>query len=101
MKVLAALLDERLEPLATALGLKSPAAVQKWRDGARARLEEAGPQGEVASPSTEASSTGDLAQVRSLNANYMAKLQDQKVTTLSQLAALSDDALRRLPERWA
>ena len=90
LEALAALSDERLEPLATSLGLKSPAAVQKWRDGARTRLEEAGPRSEVAS------SNGDLAQIRSLNANYMAKLQDQKITTLSQLAALSDDALETL-----
>ena len=90
LEALAALADERLELLATAIGLKSPAAVQKWRDGARARLEEAGSRSEVAS------SNGDLAQIRSLNANYMAKLQDQKITTLSQLAALSDDALEVL-----
>ena len=103
LEALAALADERLEPLATALGLKSPAAVQKWRDGARARLEEAGSRSEVASSAeevassnSEAPSNGDLAQVRSLNANYMAKLQDQKITTLSQLAALSDDALETL-----
>ncbi len=90
LEALAALTDERLEPLSTTLGLKSPAAVQKWRDGARTRLEEAGSQSEVAS------SNGDLAQIRSLSANYMAKLQDQKITTLSQLAALSDDALETL-----
>ena len=103
LEALAALSDERLEPLATAIGLKSPAAVQKWRDGAKARLEEAGSQREVASSAeevasfnSEVTSNGDLARIRSLNANYMAKLQDQKVTTLSQLAALSDDELETL-----
>ena len=100
LEALVALPDERLEPLAAALGLKSPAAVQKWRDGARAHLKEAGSRSEVASSSTEVSSNGDLAQVRSLNANYMAKLQTKKSPPSPNSRRSRTTPWRRLPGKW-
>lgn len=90
LQALAALTDDQLEPLATAVGLKSPAAITKWRDGAR-ELDAA------AKTETAASAAGDdLTQIKALNANYAAKLREQGIAHVKTLADLSDEAAEEL-----
>jgi NADH:ubiquinone oxidoreductase subunit C/predicted flap endonuclease-1-like 5' DNA nuclease len=90
LQALAALTDEQLEPLATAVGLKSPAAVTKWRDGAREIV------AATKTPEVAPSGGDDLTQIKALNANYATKLREQGITQVKMLADLSDEAAEEL-----
>lgn len=113
--MLAALPDDKLDALATAIGLKSPVAIKKWREGARELVssaptaEEQGSEvrdqgSEKPTPDTRPptpdpqppTADSDLTQIRALNATYAAKLQEQGITSLGALAQLSDAQAEQL-----
>ena len=92
---LAQVTDEEAEELAGKLGLKSVAAVKKWREGARALVAEGGGERSTA-PAGEEAPERELHEVRSLNPSYAEKLKAQGVATANELAALSEEEAEAL-----
>lgn len=99
VEALAGLDDERLEPLATALGLKSPVAVQRWHDGARELLAAPAKESTENEAEDETKGNGDLSRIKTLNANYAARLRKVGISTLEALAGLTDEGLEPLASR--
>lgn len=93
---LAGLGDERLEPLAQALGLKTPVPVERWRESAKALVAEAGvaakPEtGQPAAPTLE----DDLTRIEGVTADDAAKLKARGIKTFARIAKLNDKAAEK------
>lgn len=102
VQALAELDDEQVEALAAKLGLRSAAAVKKWREGARQLLHEresSEPPSPTAEPPASSEAPGnDLTRISGIGEAYLKLLAAHGVRSLRQLAALTDEEVARIEE---
>ncbi|CAN5489236.1 hypothetical protein BH24DEI1_BH24DEI1_13400 [soil metagenome] len=97
---LAGLPDERLGPLALALGLKTPVPLQRWCEGARALLAESGKASPAPKPHAEAKPAvpvqeDDLTRIEGVSKDDEAKLKARGIKTFARIAKLNDKAAEK------
>jgi NADH-quinone oxidoreductase subunit C len=97
-ETLAKLPDEKLDALASALGLKTKVPIERWRDGARALLAEAekeAPSEAKLAPKPAAVQEDDLTRIEGISKEDEAKLKGRNIKTFTRLAKLNDKAAEK------
>lgn len=95
---LAGLPDESLDSLASALGLKTPVPLERWREGARALLAEGAEASVAPKPHPVKPSEAqedDLTRIEGVTKEDEAKLKERGLKTFARLAKLNDKAAEK------